>query len=460
MLIEVVVAGQEEPFRRRIQKLLSGGDVIAREALSPEEAGQSGADMLLLQRRDLRHPAEESMRELAASGNRPAVVVLQDEEDMETRARLLAAGAFAVLNRKLPDKLLEAALASQVRRCQRERRASRPAVGRPSENLLQSKARSMLQLLEMTRQVAPSDSTLLILGETGTGKEWLAKNIHHRSRRKDAEFLPVHCAALPESLLESELFGSERGAFTGAERSRRGLFEQAHRGTLFLDEVGDIPLGLQVKLLRILQERRFRRLGGEKEISVDIRLIAATHRDLETAVSQEDFRADLFHRLSVITLEVPPLRERREDIPELAEGFLSQFGQRLGRPKHDFTPQALEALVRYRWPGNVRELANVVERAVLLSRSCSIGVDDLPASVTALSRQAACRSQLLADDWREQPYPALRRSVLESLDSIYFNEMFTACRGRVREVAERSGLDPRSVHEKMKRLGLRKEDFR
>jgi two-component system response regulator HydG len=234
--------------------------------------------------------------------------------------------------------------------------------------------------LETVMQAAPSVATVLLLGESGTGKELLARAIHEASPRAAGPFVPVNCAALPETILEAELFGYERGAFTGAVQRHDGRFLQADKGTLFLDEIGEIPTHVQVKLLRVLQEGEVERLGGRTQ-KIDLRLVAATNQDLRTAVKEGRFREDLYYRLNVIALRVPPLRERRDDIPLLAEHFLRLYAERNGRAATGLGRSALEALVRYEWPGNVRELENTIERAVVLSRGGAIEADDLPAEV-------------------------------------------------------------------------------
>jgi formate hydrogenlyase transcriptional activator len=214
--------------------------------------------------------------------------------------------------------------------------------------------------------VAPTDSTVLILGETGTGKELMASAIHEASRRRRAVMVKVNCAALPPTLIESELFGHERGAFTGAMQQKKGRFELAHHGTIFLDEIGELPLEMQVKLLRVLQEQELERVGGTQTVKVDVRVVAATNQDLSAAVRDGKFRADLFYRLNIFPVQVPPLRQRLHDIPLLAAHFVRQFAERMGKPARRLAPDTLERLAHYQWPGNVRELANVLERAVIL----------------------------------------------------------------------------------------------
>jgi len=240
---------------------------------------------------------------------------------------------------------------------------------------------AMAAVFSMVRSVAPTNSTVLVTGESGTGKELIAKAIHTLSPRKDAPFVSVNCGALTESLLESELFGHVKGAFTDANQNKKGLFEAAHRGTLFLDEVGETSPGMQVKLLRALQDRKIRRVGGTEEIEVDVRVLAATNRPLEDMVRERRFREDLFYRLNVIPVRIPSLRERRDDIPLLAEHFLSRFSADMGKQVAKISVEAMDRLLRYSWPGNVRELENVMERAVALETTPSVLVERLPDSL-------------------------------------------------------------------------------
>ncbi len=234
------------------------------------------------------------------------------------------------------------------------------------------------QVLKLIEKVARSDSTVLITGESGTGKELVARQIHNMSKRRDHAFVPINCGAIPKELLESELFGYEKGAFTGANRTKPGRFELANGGTVFLDEIGDMIPDLQVKVLRVLQERSFERVGGVKEVKVDIRVVAATHKDLEEAVRKGDFREDLYYRLNVIPIRVPALRERIEDIPLLVEHFLRHFLERMERPDLKMDDNAIKILMSYDWPGNIRELENTIERIVVLAEGDVIYPDDLP----------------------------------------------------------------------------------
>jgi len=260
--------------------------------------------------------------------------------------------------------------------------------------LLVGKGNAIQEVRTLIGQVADKEANVLILGESGTGKEVVARAIHELSARAQGPFVPVNCGAIPGDLLESELFGHEKGAFTGAISARRGRFELAEGGTLFLDEIGDMPMPMQVKLLRVLQERTFERVGGSKPLRADVRIIAATHRNLEEMIAKGTFRQDLYYRLNVVAIEMPPLRQRREDIPQLAHHFLRRYGERNRKSVQGFTPQAMDLLIHYDWPGNIRELENAVERAVVLLTGEYISERELPLAIVG-TPVPACSS---ADD--------------------------------------------------------------
>jgi DNA-binding NtrC family response regulator len=259
------------------------------------------------------------------------------------------------------------------------------------------KSDAMQKIYDLISQVAPTDSTVLITGESGTGKELIAQAIHGNSQRCYMPFVAVSCGALPDSLLESELFGYEKGAFTGADYTKKGRFELADKGTLFLDEIGDISLKTQVDLLRVLQQKEFRRLGGQEEIKVDVRVLAATNQDLKKAISENRFREDLFYRLNVISIHVPPLRERKEDVPLLAKAFIHRYCLELNKEPVQITSPAMQLLMDYDWPGNVRELENVIERALVIGRGQEIVTDDLPFSRKELGTEAFPKSLKLME---------------------------------------------------------------
>jgi len=317
----------------------------------------------------------------------------------------------------------------------------------------------MNRLLATARRVARADSSLLVLGETGVGKEWLARAIHAESARSEGPFVAVNCAAVPETLLESELFGHEKGAFTGSVRARRGHFELAHGGTLFLDEVAEAPPHIQAKLLRVLQDRRIQRIGAERELEVDVRLVAATNRDPAAEIAAARLRPDLYYRLSVVVLRLPPLRERREDIPVLARSYLERFRRRLGREIEAVDDAALDALLRYDWPGNVRELINVMERAVLLCSGPRVGLADLPDEI-ARAAGPPPRASAAPTTGATRPLREARRDVVTAFERAYLAEALRAAGGRVGEAAQRAGITSRALYTKMRQLGLDKDDFR
>jgi transcriptional regulator with GAF, ATPase, and Fis domain len=305
---------------------------------------------------------------------------------------------------------------------------------------------------------------VLIRGESGTGKELVARAVYQHSSRPRQPFMVVNCAAIPETLLESELFGYEPGAFTGATSRRIGKFEQTDGGTIFLDEIGDIPLGVQVKILRLLQEKMFQRLGGNETIQVDVRVVCATNRNLEKAIADKSFREDLYHRLNVVTLYVPPLRERREDIPSLVDYFLNRFASELDVKKPPLADEALESLVRYAWPGNVRELEHLIQRSLIFTRGYAIQVADLPAALRDGASVSGSASPE-ADDprWGEliREYLASYRGtqahehLLEQTERLLLAEALRRSKGNQTHAAKLLGLARPTLHAKLQRYGLR-----
>ncbi len=320
-------------------------------------------------------------------------------------------------------------------------------------------SKPMQEVFSMIDKIASSTVTALLLGESGTGKELVAKAIHEGGRRKDNPFIKVNCAALPETLLESELFGHERGAFTGAHAQRPGRFELADQGTIFLDEIGEMPLPLQAKMLRVLQEKQFERIGGSKTYTVDVRIVAATNVSLEKAVAAGDFRADLYYRLNVVPIVLPPLRDRKDDIPLLFSHFLSQSNERNGRTMK-ITSELLDFLIGYAWPGNVREMQNLVERMVILAEGDRLGLNDLPASLFAVERLPP-EKVVAADGQTENPRSPFTRKSLQDIERI---EIEAALRrnGWVQVRAARElGLTERQIGYRIKKYGLnRYESFR
>src|SRR5215475_3520927 len=310
----------------------------------------------------------------------------------------------------------------------------------------------MQKVFATIQQVADSDVDVLVVGETGTGKELVARSIHRRSGRASAPFVPVDCGAIPDNLLESELFGHERGAFTGADNRRIGLMEFEDGGTLFLDELGELPLALQPKLLRTLQERKVRRVGGREEIDIDVRLVAATSRDLDAMIRQEQFRQDLFYRINVVRLELPPLRSRGDDIGLLAEFFAHRHSHEMGKTTPSITPEAYQVLRQYPWPGNVRELQNVIRRAIALSQDQSIDVDDLPDELIISSGQRASGDAI--------GYFQMRNEHLARFERQYLSDLLKRHTGDVRAAAKEAQLPRGTLYRLLKNHNLDTANYR
>lgn len=383
--------------------------------------------------------------------------------DLARLRGVAAQAAVAIRNARLVEDIEQDR--RRLRRLVQERRQLRGEVGHLRDTVRRAHAFAAVlgetpiwkDVLEQVELVAPADSTVLVAGETGTGKELIARAIHEQSRRRSQPFVAVNCAAFPESLVESELFGHERGAFTGAFERKPGKFELADRGTLFLDEVGDLPAPVQAKLLRALQEREVHRVGGTKAVPIDVRLIAATNRDLQEALRTGGFRQDLFYRLSVFPIVLPPLRERPDDVPVLARYFVQRFAERQRIETPVLTDAAFGELMAYPWPGNVRELQNVLERAVILTRSGQIGPELLhlsssPSSADRPLSVAPAGPRLVSADRRPAAVLSFseseRRAILKALETTGWRISGTG------GAADLLGLKPTTLHAKMKRLGV------
>jgi DNA-binding NtrC family response regulator len=380
----ILVVEDNDTLRRAIARALEGRCERVLEAATCAQARELvAANTFAVVLTDLRLPdgdGIEVLQAVRAQGAGSAVVLMTAHGTIASAVDAMREGAVDFLQKPFELAELEARVqraASHARLVGEvtELRAERGA--RRSRGALVGRHPALLAAVELAERVAPTRSTVLVTGETGTGKELIAGIVHAASPRADGPFVKVNCAALPETLLESELFGHERGAFTSADRQRVGRFEQASGGTLFLDEIGDLSLATQSKLLRVLQEQEFHRLGGVRTLRTDARVVAATNKDLRAAIAAGEFRDDLFFRLNVITIELPPLRERVEDLERLAQHFLAEFAAELGRPRTGFTPAALARIRAHAWPGNVRELRNAIERAVLMGDGPQLEAGDL-----------------------------------------------------------------------------------
>jgi DNA-binding NtrC family response regulator len=312
----------------------------------------------------------------------------------------------------------------------------------------------MQEIFRVIPTVAETDATVLIHGESGTGKELIARAIHYNSGRKDKPFVVVSCSALPETLLESELFGHEKGAFTGAIRQRMGRFEMAEGGTVFLDEIGEMSMSVQLKLLRVLQEREIERVGGNQTIKVDVRVIAATHRDLQQAMRDSRFRQDLFYRLNVVPIKLPPLRERLDDVPILAAHFLKKYCAKNEKPVKTLSRDALAALSAYSYPGNVRELENIIERAVVMEKGGTVQRSGLGFTATFRKDFRPVVSGEL------QPFRTMKTEVVEQFEREYLTQVLRMYKGNMSRSAEHAGMNIKNLHEKMAKYGLKREEFK
>src|SRR5271169_5351041 len=448
----ILIIDDESEIRESLETLLelegyrvdaaeSGEDGLARIAGQP-------FDLVLL---DLALPGKNGMEVLAEIRERDpqlAVIMITAYGTVENAVNAMQAGAANFIQKPWDNEKLLADVRAVIarRRVEEENvQLKRALKQRYNFQNIVGKSEPMLRILDLVGQVAPSRSTILIQGESGTGKELIAKAIHMNSPRKDRPFVPVNAGSMPTDLLESTLFGHVKGAFTSAVVSKKGLFEVADRGTLFLDEIGTMSLETQAKILRVLQDRKFMHLGGVHELQVDVRVIAATNVDLKQQVREGKFREDLFYRLNVITLDLPPLRQRKEDIPLLAGFFLNRYSEENERPTRHITPEALRPLLSYSWPGNVRELENVIERAVVLSAGVEVGPELLPDQIAG---RATAFSAL------ERRTDASLFDIMEDCERQIIVEMLEKCNWNQTDAAEQFHIPLSTLNQKIKRLNI------
>ena len=447
----ILVVDDDLAHRTMLKTLIGGWGYNIAEADDGEKAieavHQKAFDLILMDIRMVRVSGLEALKEIKKLNPAIPVIIMTAYASVETAVKGLKQGAYDYLTKPLDFDELKFAIerAMEHTRLKEENRHLRESLASQfnRQNLI-GRSPAMARLMETIAQVAPSEATVLITGESGTGKEMIAGAIHFNSLRKDGPFVKINCAAITETLLESELFGHEKGAFTGADRRKEGKFRQAEGGTLFLDEVSEMSPGMQVKLLRVLQEREITRVGGDEVIKVDVRVIAATNKDLIKEMDAGHFRDDLYYRLNVVTINVPPLRERREDIPLIAQHFLKMFAERNHKSIKGFTPQVMDRLLKYNWPGNVRELMNAVERGVVLSRSDYLNEGEL---VLALRDHELPEE---ASSWK-----ALKEDMpLEEVEKEAIMKTMEMAGGNKSEAARRLGITRRTLHIKLKKYGM------
>src|ERR1700740_2246252 len=448
----VLIIDDEAEIRESLQTLLEMEGFAVETAENGEAGlqriGEHPFDLVLL---DLALPGRDGMEILAEIRSHDArlpVIMITAYGTVENAVRAMQAGAVNFIQKTWDNEKLLADVRAAVgwRKAEEENVQLKRALKQRYnfENIV-GKSEAMLKIFDLVSQVANSRSTVLLQGESGTGKEIIAKAIHLNSPRREKPFVPVNTGSMPTDLLESTLFGHVKGAFTSAIASKKGLFEMADRGTLFLDEIATMGLETQATILRVLQDRRFMHLGGVQEVQVDVRIIAATNIDLRQMVREGRFREDLFYRLNVITVELPPLRQRKEDIPLLVEFFLKKYAEENGRPTPRVTPEALRPLMAYSWPGNVRELENVIERAVVLSSGPEISMDLLPDSMLGRGSSLALP---------EPPPDASLFQIVEDVERRVITDMLERCNWNQTEAAERFHVPLSTLNQKIRRLNI------
>jgi len=444
---EILVVEDDHAHRIMLRNLLARWGYHVFEAGDGEQAisqvHERPFDLVLMDIRMLKISGLQALETIKAYNPAIPIIIMTAYASVETAVEALKKGAYDYLTKPLDFTELRLVMerAMEHGRLVEENRLLREILGEHFDrgNII-GRSEVMVKLLETVARVAPTEATVLIDGESGTGKELIAGAIHFNSHRKNGPFVKLNCAAITETLLESELFGHEKGAFTGADRRREGKFVQADGGTLFLDEVSEMSLSMQVKLLRVLQERELTRVGGEEVIKVDVRLIAATNKNLIEEVDRGRFREDLYYRLNVVTLHVPPLRERKEDIPLIAQHYLRLFSDKNHKNIKGFTPQAMDKLLHHNWPGNVRELINTIERGVVLARGEYIDADELTIIVREGTKKEEETTSTLT------PLAALEREAIAKI--------LKAVGGNKSEAARKLGITRKTLHKKIKEYGL------
>jgi DNA-binding NtrC family response regulator len=448
----VLIIDDEAAIRESLETLLEFEGYSVEVANDGEEGltriAERPFDLVLLDFALPERNGVEILREIRERDAELPVIMITAYGTVENAVNAMQAGATNFIQKPWDNEKLLADVRTAVGRRRAEEEVvqlKRALKQRYNFEHIIGKSEPMLRIFDLVAQVAPSRSTILLQGESGTGKELIAKAIHMNSPRKDRAFVPVNTGSVPSDLLESTLFGHVKGAFTSAVVSKKGLFEVADRGTLFLDEIGTMSLETQAKILRVLQDRRFMHLGGVNEIQVDVRIIAATNVDLRQQVKEGKFREDLFYRLNVITIDLPSLRQRKNDIPLLAEHFVLKFAEENGRPPLHMTPEALRPLMDYDWPGNVRELENVIERAVVLATGSSLSIDLLPENLIGRGGNLAVMDH--------RPDASLFE-IIEDCERRVIGDMLEKCGWNQTEAADRFRIPLSTLNQKIKRLNI------
>ena len=444
-MIKILIIDDEPEMLHSLQKILSqrkefSVDLAQDADRALEIVKKNDFDLIISDLKMGKVSGIDILKSALARNSEAKVILISGYGTIETSVAAIQEGAFDFLEKPFTSKKLFACIDRAIQTKSIEKTDTEKPGKKPWEITgLVYQSKQMDETVKIVYKIAPGDLSVLITGESGTGKELIARAIHSMSKRSTNPFVPVNCGALPEHLFESELFGHERGAFTGAVKTKPGLLEFANQGTFFFDEIGDLSLPLQVKLLRMLEEQQIRRVGGQKEISIDVRIIAATNSNIEQAVRDGKFREDLYYRLNTIQIEIPPLRDRIDDILPLASHFLNELSQKNEKTIKKFTTDAEDLLKTYAWPGNVRELQNMISRAYFLCSSPIIDESDLPLPT---SNQTITLDRQMLD----LPYKNAKEYVLEKFEIEYLSHMLRKHRGNISQAAAECGIDRRSIH--------------
>jgi nitrogen regulation protein NR(I) len=470
----ILVVDDDASMRYSLNRMLEAqglGVSLAKNGIEAlERFAQDHPDLVVM---DIKMPGQsglEVLKEIKERDPKALVILMTAFGTTETAIEAMKFGAFDYILKPfdIPQMrgLVERGL--EVSRMMKKMVSlpDRAETG-PAEETIVGSSAVMQPIYKMIGQVAPTEVTALLRGESGTGKELVARAIYHHSRRADKTFLPVNCAAIPETLLESELFGHEKGSFTGALTKRIGKFEQGHGGTIFLDEIGDMTPATQAKILRVLQDKQFERLGGSERITVDVRLIVATNKDLEKGIREGTFRQDLYYRLKVVTLQLPPLRERKDDIPELVRYFLQRFRNDVNREVLDISPRALEKLMRYHWPGNVRELENAVQRAMVIAKGHTLLAEDFllegvdegmgPAEHLELEERLQMRMEPVFKELLDLSRRSPGADLMSELEKLVIKRALQETKGNQVQAAILLGISRNTLRSKIERYRIRKD---
>jgi len=444
----ILVVDDDSSHRTMLKTLLSGWGYAVSEAddgsAAVHKVREQPFDLVLMDIRMIKVSGLKALPEIKGFNPAIPVIIMTAYSSVETAVEALKAGAYDYLTKPLDFDELRITMERAMDHTQlkEENRLLRESLGnRFDRRNIIGRSQAMEKLLETVAQVAPSEATVLVTGESGTGKEMIAGALHYNSPRRESPFVKINCAAITESLLESELFGHEKGAFTGAYRRKEGKFLLAHKGSIFLDEISEMSPAMQVKLLRVLQEREFSRVGGEEVLKVDVRVIAATNKDLFAEIGAGRFREDLFYRLNVVTLTLPPLRQRKEDIPLLAQHFLGVFTEKNHKQVKGFTPQAMDRLLRHEWPGNVREIMNAVERGVVMAQTSYLDTKDL----TLIPEDFSSEEKFPVKEFSSVDLP------LEEVEKATILKAMDASRGNKSETARKLGITRKTLLAKLRK---------